>query len=90
MKWFEEGLPVTCSILDIVIKDAKLHFEHDRWFICQNSMDGFWKINKLGYLYGWSIGIGSKYQLAVVGVTNLKPKYFIKEKCKILKEYYGE
>ena len=87
MNWFKHGLPVTCEIYDTKIDDAKLCSIYGNWYICQNEMAGFeGLINKLGYTHSVFIGNNNIILLDYYGVTNLEPKYFIKEKCKKIKE----
>lgn len=61
MQKFHHGQRVTCKIMGLVIKDAKISFSIDktvdsrekRYFICQNYKQGNDAVNKLGYKYSW-------------------------------------
>ena len=52
---FREDLSITCRIIGNKIDDAKLHFEHGFWNVCQNIEDSSDSENKLGYKYSWMI-----------------------------------
>ena len=47
------GGACTCIIDGIKIEDAKLQFEDDDWYICQNKINGVNCSDKLGYNYSW-------------------------------------
>jgi hypothetical protein len=81
---FREGMKVTCILMGKIISDAKLHYEQNRWFICQNIEKGLECKNKLGYKYSFTIGSGEflkDYQ-----VKRLREAFSLKDKINILKK----
>lgn len=48
------GGECTCTIDGKKIEDAKLQFEDDDWYICQNEIDGVRCSDELGYKYSWA------------------------------------
>ena len=54
-KDFREGLSITCKIERTKIDDAKLRYENENWFVCQNIKNGSDCDNKLGYKYSWIV-----------------------------------
>lgn len=58
------GMPVTCTIENEIIKDAKISISCgsdssasiQTYFICQNHRDGWEAQEKFGYRYSWNIG----------------------------------
>jgi len=70
---YKKGMAVTCYIKDIYIKDAKLQYFGEEWYICQNLMSGNYCGNTLGYEYSWVIGNGN--HLNAYEVSDLKPKF---------------
>ena len=79
LKWFKEGLKVFCEIYSVdyvclyKIKNAKLHYEGDEWYICQDKAAGKSCNNKLGYKYSWGIYQGRYEDLANNRVYKLRP-----------------
>jgi hypothetical protein len=89
---FKEGMRITCEILNenysdtTKIKDAKLHCEDGRWYICQNKINGLLCINRLGYNGSWVISSGSKKDLKFHRIISLQDALSIKDKIRILKK----
>lgn len=54
---FEAGDEIACTIMNTFIADAKLQYENDRWYVCQNIKSGNDCNDKLGYRYSWSFSV---------------------------------
>lgn len=49
------GKEISCIINGIEIKSAKINFQNQSYYICQNKKDGSRCKNTLGYKYSWWI-----------------------------------
>ena len=92
---FKEGMKVTISIncrnKDVIIYDAKLHFENTEdgnWFVCQNKCDGIDCRDKLGYRYSWALYDQDNldYFIKEGVIKDFYPAFTLKDKIKILKK----
>ena len=52
----QSGIKIECRISGVVIKDAILTLQQNRWYICQNHLNGSTCNNKYGYIYSYDIG----------------------------------
>jgi len=57
-KPYMKGMNVSCNIRATQIDDAKIQFENDYYYICQNVMQGNNCKDKLGYAYSYTINEG--------------------------------
>ena len=71
------GTKVVCEINGEKINDAKLQYENERWYICQNISEGAYCRNKLGYKYSWycTDGIDSLEEIGFIWLA--EPEKFI-------------
>ena len=69
---YKVGENVKCTIINTIIKDAKLQKFNGNWYICQNKKDGSKCRDRLGYYYSWCINSGNKEDLECNEVYNLR------------------
>lgn len=68
----ESGMRISCKIKDVVINDARIQKEEEKYYICQNIKNGSDCKNKLGYKYSWKLNCTTEQGLSEVDVTDLK------------------
>jgi hypothetical protein len=56
---FTAGTPITCTIQNYTIDNARIQIHRDEFYICQNVTSGSSCPDKLGYGYSWSVGKGT-------------------------------
>lgn len=52
---YDEGTPISCYIGEIFVEDAKIHYENDEIYICQNVVEGSHCNKELGYNFSWNV-----------------------------------
>lgn len=65
------GKRISCMIQDIPIRDGKIQYEGNYYYICQDVISGNRCLDKLGYHFSWSVRDGSSEAMCDNEVTNI-------------------